>query len=80
MISTLASAPTTTPGRLRPLNVLRDLPSVADLIELCFSSTLDPDGRAYVDQMRRNGHDASFLSWAPRVIETVSLPLSGFVW
>lgn len=68
------------PGRLRPLNVLRDLPSVADLIELCFSTTLDPEGRSYIDQMRRNGHDASFLSWAPRVIETVSLPLSGFIW
>jgi GNAT superfamily N-acetyltransferase len=30
--------------------------------------------------MRRNGRDASFLSWAPRAIESVSLPLSGFVW
>ena len=80
MITTLTSAPTSTPGRIRPLNVLRDLPSVADLIELCFSTTLDPEGRSYIDQMRRNGHDASFLNWAPRVIETVSLPLSGFVW
>jgi ribosomal protein S18 acetylase RimI-like enzyme len=80
MISTLTSAPIATPGRLRPLNVLRDLPSVADLIELCFSSTLDPEGRSYIDQMRRNGRDSSFLDWAPRVIETVSLPLSGFVW
>jgi GNAT superfamily N-acetyltransferase len=80
MISTLTSAPLATPGRLRPLNVLRDLPSVADLIELCFSSTLDPEGRSYIDQMRRNGRDSSFLNWAPRVIETVSLPLSGFVW
>ena len=80
MISTLTSAPISTPGRIRPLNVLRDLPSIADLIELCFSSTLDPDGRSYIDQMRRNGRDSSFLNWAPRVIETVSLPLSGFVW
>lgn len=67
-------------GTMRPLNVLRDLPAVADLIELCFSSTLDPDGRSYIEQMRRNGGDSRFLSWAPRVIETVSLPLSGFVW
>ena len=67
-------------GRMRPLNLLRDLPAVADLIEVCFSSTLDPEGRSYIDQMRRSGHDSSFLNWAPRVIETVSLPLSGFVW
>jgi GNAT superfamily N-acetyltransferase len=80
MITTLTTVPTSTPGRIRPLNILRDLPSVADLVELCFSSTLDPEGRSYIDQMRRNGRDSSFLNWAPRVIETVSLPLSGFVW
>ena len=68
------------PGRMRPLNLLRDLPAVADLIEVCFSSTLDPEGRSYIEQMRRSGFDSSFLNWAPRVIETVSLPLSGFVW
>ncbi len=65
---------------MRPLNILRDLPTVADLIELCFANTLDPDGRSYIDQMRRNGRDSGFLNWAPRVIESVSLPLSGFVW
>ncbi len=65
---------------MRPLNVMRDLPAVADLIELCFSATLDPEGRSYIDNMRRNGRDRRFLNWAPRMIETVSLPLSGFVW
>ena len=80
MTATLFAASSPNPGRMRPLNMMRDLPSVADLIELCFSSTLDPEGRSYIDQMRRNGRDSSFLSWAPRVIETVSLPLSGFVW
>ncbi len=80
MTATLYAATAVPMGRMRPLNILRDLPAVADLIELCFSSTLDPDGRSYIDQMRRSGRDSSFLSWAPRVIETVSLPLSGFVW
>jgi GNAT superfamily N-acetyltransferase len=80
MITTLSTVSTSMQGRIRPLNVLRDLPPVADLIELCFASTLDPDGRSYIDQMRRSGQDSSFLNWAPRVIETVSLPLSGFVW
>lgn len=83
MTAIFALAPESTnaaPGRMRPLNVLRDLPAVADLIELCFSNTLDPEGRNYIDQMRRNGRDTNFLNWAPRVIESVSLPLSGFVW
>jgi GNAT superfamily N-acetyltransferase len=80
MTATIIAATPPAFGRMRPLNVLRDLPAVADLIELCFSATLDSDGRSYIDQMRRNGRDSMFLNWAPRVIETVSLPLSGFIW
>ncbi len=65
---------------LRPLNILRDLPAVADLIETCFSSTMDNEGRRYVQDMRRAGNDNSFVKWANRAIETTSLPLSGYVW
>jgi ribosomal protein S18 acetylase RimI-like enzyme len=65
---------------LRPLNILRDLPSVADLIETCFASTMDSDGRRYVQDMRRAGKDNSFIRWANRAAETTSLPLSGYVW
>jgi ribosomal protein S18 acetylase RimI-like enzyme len=65
---------------LRSLNVLRDLPAVADLIEICFSSTMDNDGRRYVQDMRRAGNDNSFVRWANRAAETTSLPLSGYVW
>jgi ribosomal protein S18 acetylase RimI-like enzyme len=65
---------------LRSLNVLRDLPAVADLIETCFSSTMDNDGRRYVQDMRRAGNDNSFVRWANRAAETTSLPLSGYVW
>lgn len=38
---------------IRPLNVLRDLSAVADLIELCFSPTMDRDGQCYLSAMRR---------------------------
>lgn len=65
---------------LRPLNVLRDLSAVADLIETCFSSTMDSDGKQYVQDMRRAGKDNSFLKWANHAVETTSLPLSGYVW
>jgi ribosomal protein S18 acetylase RimI-like enzyme len=65
---------------LRPLSVLRDLPAVADLIETCFSSTMDSDGKRYVQDMRRAGNDSSFARWANRAAETTSLPLSGYVW
>ncbi len=69
-----------TAGKLRALNILRDLPAVADLIELCFSNTLDEDGRSFLDDMRRSAQENRFLNWAPRVIDSISLPLSGFVW
>lgn len=67
-------------GHLRPLNLLRDLTPIADLIELCFADTMDRDGRTFLEQMRRNARDTAFLRWAPAVIDSISLPLSGFVW
>jgi ribosomal protein S18 acetylase RimI-like enzyme len=76
------TAPLNSPqsGPLRPLNILRDLPQVADLIELCFSSMLDEDGQSYLQQMRRASRDNNFLRWAGQVVDSASLPLTGFVW
>jgi len=68
------------PSHLRTLNLLRDLPAVADLVELCFGETMDAEGHSYVDQMRKAGRDHSFLRWALTAIDTVSMPLSGYVW
>ncbi|MGE5249441.1 MAG: GNAT family N-acetyltransferase [Bacteroidota bacterium] len=65
---------------LRALNILHDLPQVADLIELCFASTIDDEGQSYLDQMRRASRDNEFLRWAGRVMDSTSMPLSGFVW
>jgi ribosomal protein S18 acetylase RimI-like enzyme len=65
---------------LRPLNVLRDLSAVADLIELCFSPTMDNEGQRYLSDMRRASRDDSFLRWASRMTETASMPLMGYVW
>jgi GNAT superfamily N-acetyltransferase len=66
--------------QLRPLNIVRDLLGVADLVEKCFSDTMDADGRNYLQQMRRAGQDNVFLRWASSAVETVSMPLSGYVW
>jgi GNAT superfamily N-acetyltransferase len=62
---------------LRALNPLRDLPSVADLIELCFHQTMDRDGENYLREMRRAGRDPS---WVRSMENASSVPLSGFVW
>ena len=65
---------------LRALNILRDLPAVADLIELCFASTMDSEGQRYVQDMRRAGRDESFLHWATKMAESTSLPMTGYIW
>ena len=65
---------------VRSLNVLRDLSAVADLIELCFSPTMDNEGQRYLSDMRRASRDDGFLHWASRMTETTSLPLTGYVW
>ena len=68
------------PPQLRPLNIMRDLPAVSSLVETCFASTLDDEGRRYIQQLRRAGQDNAFLRWASSAVETVSMPLSGFIW
>jgi ribosomal protein S18 acetylase RimI-like enzyme len=66
--------------QLRTLNILRDLPAVADLVETCFADTMDAEGRRYLQQMRSAGKDNQFLRWATSAVDTVSMPLSGYVW
>jgi ribosomal protein S18 acetylase RimI-like enzyme len=66
--------------QLRPLNVFRDLPGVADLVEKCFADTIDSEGRRYLQQMRRAGQDNAFMRWASNAVDSVSMPLSGYVW
>ncbi len=80
MSSITISANTNEHPQVRSLNILRDLPVVADLIELCFSSTMDGDGQRYLTDMRRAGSDDKFLRWANHMAETSSLPLTGYVW
>jgi len=65
---------------VRSMNMFRDLPAVADLIEVCFADTMDNDGQRYIADMRRASRDDGFLKWASHMTETASLPLTGFVW
>jgi GNAT superfamily N-acetyltransferase len=80
MSSITISANTNEHPQVRPLNMLRDLSTVADLIELCFASTMDGDGQRYLSDMRRASHDDKFLHWANHMAETSSVPLTGYVW
>jgi len=72
--------PTSTQGHLRRLDMRRDLAKVADLVELCFANTLDPEGKRYLDEMRKAAQSASLMGWASNLIEEAQMPPSGYVW
>ena len=63
-------------NELRPQDMRRDLIEVADLIELCFSDTLDRDGRQYIAQIRAAAKNPKILGFP----EFVGNSLAGFVW
>lgn len=66
---------------LRPVQPHRDLPEVADLIELCFRDTLDLEGRSYLRYLRRMARKNPVFRWASSLAEMVNgLPVSGLVW
>jgi ribosomal protein S18 acetylase RimI-like enzyme len=67
-------------GALRPLNPLRDLMAVADLIELCFHGTMDAEGRTFLHDLRRSSRGSGLADWAARTSDLAGMPLSGFVW
>jgi ribosomal protein S18 acetylase RimI-like enzyme len=66
--------------KLRPFDIRRDMKAVADLVEMCFAGTLDPDGERYLRQMRASAGDKLFTRWASCAADRISMPLSGFVW
>jgi len=67
------------PAQIRPLNPRRDLSQVADLIELCFAETLDPDGKRYLKRMRQAGGKTSRRWFDPQIF-AFNMSAEGFVW
>jgi ribosomal protein S18 acetylase RimI-like enzyme len=76
MAATIAVSTT----HLRPLDVRRDLLAVADLIDICFASSMDAEGREYIQHIRRVATDPTFMRWMPGAAEKVSVPMHGYVW
>ncbi|MGB9798708.1 MAG: GNAT family N-acetyltransferase [Thermanaerothrix sp.] len=56
---------------LRPLRLPQDTQAVADLIEICFADTMDPDGWEYLRRMR---------AWGALPNGSPGPSMSGFVW
>jgi len=65
---------------LRPVDVHKDLPEIADLIELCFASTMDADGREYIRQIRHMALEMRGLGLPIPGIRRLGVPIQGYVW
>lgn len=75
------SLPANAGGFIRPVDTRRDLGAVADLVEICFRDTLDPDSRSYLKQMRSAARASRLLSWTVDLAELPSrIPVTGYVW
>jgi GNAT superfamily N-acetyltransferase len=79
-MTAISSPIPSTKDNLRPFDVRRDLKAVADLVERCFITTLDADGRRYIKQMHAAAHNPSYLQWASFAAERIPMPLSGYIW
>lgn len=68
------------PHSIRRFEARRDLGRVADLIEICFADTLDPDGARYIQRMRSAAGDPNMLRWASISAEWGNRTMGGYVW
>jgi len=68
------------PENIRLINPHKDLAEIADLIELCFQSQMDPDGLQYINLVREISRHPERIQWFPVRGEMFSYPLFGFVW
>jgi len=65
---------------IRKLDLSRDLNPVADLIELCFPIHLDPDGKTYVNEMRKTAHNLRRMGLLANNPDLGPIKTMGFVW
>jgi len=72
--------PSTAQGHIRRLSMRRDLEAVANLVELCFSDTLDLEGRNFLRGMRETARSASLMGWTDSLIDHSPTPQTGLVW
>lgn len=65
---------------IRRISLRRDLEDVADLVELCFSDTLDLEGRNFLRGMRETARNARLMGWTDTLIDHTPMPQTGLVW
>jgi len=67
-------------SRIRAIRLREDLRQIADLIELCFSHNIDPEGQEYIRHIRQTANNFSGLILDNTTPEKSTLPFHGYVW
>ncbi|PKN97258.1 MAG: hypothetical protein CVU42_16710 [Chloroflexi bacterium HGW-Chloroflexi-4] len=67
-------------SRIRAIRLREDLRQIADLIELCFSKNIDPEGLEYIRHIRQTANNFSGLILDNTTPENSPLPFHGYVW
>jgi ribosomal protein S18 acetylase RimI-like enzyme len=67
-------------GSLQPTNLIRDLYQIAQLVEVCFGSSLDSSGRAAIEEMKWVGRLGPLLLIVA-LLDRLGIEMGrGFVW
>ena len=72
--------PAASTPQMRPFDARRDLQTVADLIELGFSETLDDEGLRYLSQMRATATSYKQFGWLGIAGYLGNFSMAGYVW
>lgn len=67
-------------SRIRPIDIRRDLPSIADLIEISFADHMDAEGRDYLRHIRQIARGVGGFILGGNTPESSPLPFQGYVW
>ena len=75
----MSEAPKTDP-HIRLIHLREDLLQIADLIELCFSKSIDAEGIEYIKHIRQTARNFGGFILENTTPENSTLPFNGYVW
>ena len=65
---------------IRPVNLRKDLAAIADLVDVCFSPTMDVEGFDYLRHIRQIAGSMGMYLSETATPENSHLPFQGYVW
>lgn len=65
---------------IRAINIRKDLPAIADLIDLCFSEQMDAEGRDYLRHIRQIASGVGAFIIDGNTPESSPFPFHGYLW